>query len=62
MTDFAIQRVLDAIEIIQRHLDEDWIAEGCNDERSFGCASCHAVMLRTELQMLADAITENQAL
>jgi hypothetical protein len=53
--------VLAAIEVVKRHLDNDWISEGCFEHQSFGCASCRAVALRKELTLLADYLIEDEA-
>ncbi len=50
--------VLSAINVIKRHLDADWISEGCREVQSFGCASCRAIALRHELALLEDYLIE----
>lgn len=53
--------VLAAIIIVKRHLDSDWISDGCREGQSFGCASCRALALRQELTLLEDYLIEDMA-
>lgn len=43
-----------AIEVINRYLDREWISDGCREGHSFGCASCSAIMLKTQLSGIAN--------
>ena len=57
----ADDAVLAAITTVQKHLDTEWISEGCFEHQAFGCASCRAVVLRKELTLLADYLIEDAA-
>lgn len=41
--------IIAAIEVINRYLEREWISETCRDGHSFGCPSCAAILLRTQL-------------
>lgn len=42
-----------AIQAVKDHLDKEWIAEGCETDHAFGCASCQATLLKRQLDGLA---------
>ncbi len=46
--------VLAAIGVVRKHLTEEWISGGCRTEQSFGCASCRALQLDQELELLQE--------
>lgn len=45
-------RILAAIDLIQSHIREDYIVEGCRNERVAGCVSCAMIRLDEDLDML----------
>ena len=51
--------LLQAIRVVQRHLRQEWISEGCRVRPAWGCASCQAVELDRQLDMLAAETREN---
>lgn len=54
MTDYT--QVLNAIGIVRRYLQSEFICDSCADTPMFGCVSCNAVMLDTQLQALANSV------
>lgn len=46
------QQVRAAIETIKAHLEAEWISEGCKTDAAFGCTSCQAVRLSSDLDSL----------
>lgn len=51
--------VIDAIRVVQQHLREAWIVEGCRTHQVWGCASCQAAQLDRDLEILATEILPN---
>lgn len=63
MSDTRAVRQVEEIRKVVEILDKDWIVEGCGDAvPNMTCASCRAIGIRRDLQMLALAIYENDAL
>jgi hypothetical protein len=53
--------VIDAIDILQRHLESEWIAEGCAErEYVAGCVSCFMARLHQDLDALRYEIETNE--
>lgn len=51
---------LKAIRRVVKHLNREWIVEGCGDyPAKMGCASCEAIDLKKRLQSLACEVLEN---
>lgn len=60
MSDKREMNDLKAIRRVIKHLNREWIVEGCGDfPAKMGCASCHAIDLKQHLQALACEIIEN---
>lgn len=52
--------VLIAIRRVQKFLDTHFITEVCRGDKTFGCASCQAVGIHDDLEMLAQEIEDDQ--
>lgn len=50
---------LRAIEHVQQYLRDAYIVDGCRTLPSFGCASCEAIALERQLELVAADIREN---
>ena len=55
------RKILEAVDVIKRHLEKDWISDGCKTEAAFGCISCQAVRLSQDLDALASCLVEDDA-
>lgn len=52
--------VLAAIRVVQRFLTEGYIVEECAQQTAgMGCASCQAIGIRSDLEMLAGEIVDD---
>lgn len=49
-----LNKVVEAIEVINEYLDQEWISEACREYHSFGCASCSAKLLKKQLDGIAN--------
>jgi hypothetical protein len=58
---YSYGKVRKAIHLLSAYLADEWITDGCEDDSMFGCASCHAIRLRAELQALLHAVDEIEA-
>ena len=54
--------VLASIRRVQAFLEVNFITEGCREDRMFGCASCQAVGIHENLEMLAHEVEDDQSL
>jgi len=45
-----------AIRVVQDYLTSEYIVEECSGQMAFGCASCQAIMLRHELDVLLNEV------
>jgi hypothetical protein len=54
--------MLDAIAIVRKRLRDDWINAGCEKDQVWGCPSCRAIALDTELRLLAEEYEGDRAM
>lgn len=57
----AHSSVREAVETLRRHLEAEWISDGCKANHAFGCASCQAVLLLKELDGVLSWLDDEQA-
>lgn len=58
MTETADLEAIEAIRVVRKYLREQWISEGCQTHQVWGCASCQAVRLDRDLEVLASEMMD----
>lgn len=53
-------RVSAAIQTLIEHLEKGWVVKECEGDSMFGCASCQALRLVSELHGFQHALDENE--
>ncbi|MCP5082233.1 MAG: hypothetical protein GY948_11105 [Alphaproteobacteria bacterium] len=50
--------VIASIRVVQQHLRDEWISDGCREHQCFGCPSCNALDMERRLEGLVNSIKD----